>query len=117
MRICLHDASASALVAVQDLDGPRGASASAASVGEALAIYAPLHDKGEVEIRLHEGVVYNSIYYSDDQMLVSHQVDGVPVKSVPTLHLELVEGSDMAATFLDAFEAVWSAAAVICLTP
>jgi hypothetical protein len=42
--------------------------------------------------------------------LVSHQVYGVPVKSVPTLHLERVEGGDMSAAYLDAFEAAWSRA-------
>ena len=114
IRICLHAADQPV---PRQGDRPQRTRDAAASVREAVATYAPLQEKGEVEIRLHEGVVYNSIYYSDDQMLVSHQVDGVPVKSVPTLHLELVEGSDMAATFLDAFEAVWSAAAVICLTP
>ena len=114
IRICLHAADQPV---PRQGDRPQRTRDAAASVREAVATYAPLQEKGEVEIRLHEGVVYNSIYYSDDQMLVSHQVDGVPVKSVPTLHLELVEGSDMAATFLDAFEAVWSAAAVICPTP
>jgi hypothetical protein len=114
IRICLHAADQPVLW--QD-DRSQGGRDAAASVREAVAVYAPLQKKGEVEIRLHEGVVYNSIYYSDDELLVSHQVDGVPVKSAPTLRLQLVEGSDMAATFLDAFEAVWSAAADVCPTP
>jgi hypothetical protein len=43
-------------------------------VHKALASYASLLGKGEVEIRLHHGAVYNSIYYADDQMLVSQRV-------------------------------------------
>jgi transcriptional regulator with XRE-family HTH domain len=107
MRVCLHVADESSSRQGGQSLGGRNA---AASVREAVAVYAPLSEKGEVEIRLHQGVVYDSIYYSDDELLVSHQVYGVPVTSVPTLHLERVEGGDMGTAYLDAFEAAWSRA-------
>jgi hypothetical protein len=108
MRICLHDASAA--VAFRDLGGPRGASASAARAGEALAIYAPLHEKDEVEIRLHQGVVYSAIYYADDQLLVSQHAHGIPLGHAPVLHLRRAESDDMSASYLGAFELAWAAA-------
>ena len=107
IRVCLHSTDESFS---RQADQLRGGPNASARVREAVAVYAPLSEKGEVEIRLHQGVVYDSIYYSDDELLVSHQVYGVPVKSVPTLHLERVEGGDMSAAYLDAFEAAWSRA-------
>ena len=72
----------------------------AASVGEALAIYAPLHEKDEVEIRLHQGVVYSAIYYADDQLLVSQHAHGIPLGHAPVLHLRRAESDDMSASYL-----------------
>jgi hypothetical protein len=63
-----------------------------------------------VEIRLHQGAVYNFIYYADDQMLVSQRAYGIPIKSAPVLHLQRAEDSDMAAAYSDVFEAAWAAA-------
>ena len=109
MRICLHDTNAS--TGAQDAVCPDTGDASEVRVHKALAIYAPLHAQGKVEIRLHRGVVYNSIYYADDQMLVSQHVYGAPVKSAPVLHLLRAENSDMAAAFSEAFETAWATAA------
>jgi hypothetical protein len=80
------------------------------AVREGLAIYAPLRENGDVEIRLHQGAVYNSIYYADDQMLVSQRAYSIPSKSAPVLHLQRAEDSDMATAYLDVFESAWTAA-------
>lgn len=108
VRICLCNTSAPA--AAQGVVGPRDAGASAVSFREALAIYAPLREKGDVEIRLHQGAAYSSIYYADDQLLVSQQAYSIPIQSAPVLHLQRAEGSDMAAAYVDAFEIAWAAA-------
>jgi transcriptional regulator with XRE-family HTH domain len=108
MRICLRDTNTHA--GAQGAVCPDGGNASDVRVDEALTVYAPLRAKGEVEIRLHRGVVYNSIYYGDDHMLVSQHVYGTPIKSAPVLRLQRAEDSDMAAAFTKAFEAAWAAA-------
>jgi hypothetical protein len=80
IRICLHDTN--------QWTGAEGAvcpdSGHTPEVGlrEAL-FYAPLRATGDVQIRLHRGVVYNSMYYADDQMLVGQHVYGIPIKVRP----------------------------------
>jgi transcriptional regulator with XRE-family HTH domain len=109
LRICLYDADASA--SAQGVSCPDGGDTPTTRMREGLAIYAPLRENGDVEIRLHQGVVYNSTYYADDQMVVSQRAYGIPNKSAPVLHLQRAEDSDMAAAYFDAFETAWAAAA------
>jgi transcriptional regulator with XRE-family HTH domain len=108
MRICLHDPDASRIA--QRVGRAESGGALTASVRDALAIYAPLREKGGVEIRLHPGIVYSSIYYGGDQLLVSQHTYGTPVGSGPILHLRRAEGGDMVAAYLDAFDHTWAAA-------
>jgi hypothetical protein len=78
-------------------------------VGERSAVtrYAPLHDHGEVSIRLHRGVLYNLIYRADDQLFVVQRAYGVGISEVPVLHLERTDGGDMFATYVESFERAW----------
>jgi transcriptional regulator with XRE-family HTH domain len=108
MRICLHDTNTS--TGAQSAVCPDSGHTPEVSVREALVVYAPLRATGEVQIRLHRGVVYNSMYYADNQMLVGQHVYGIPIKSAPVLHLQLAEDSDMATAFSEAFETAWAAA-------
>jgi transcriptional regulator with XRE-family HTH domain len=108
LRICLHDTNASA--GAQGTDCPDRGDTPTARMREGLAIYAPLREEGQVEIRLHLEVVYNSIYYADDQILVSQRAYGIPSKSAPVLLLQRAEDSDMAAAYFGAFESAWTAA-------
>jgi transcriptional regulator with XRE-family HTH domain len=108
VRICVYDSEASGVpqCAVQ----PESSDALSTSVREALAVYAPLREKGQAEIRFHLGIAYSSMCFADDQLLVSQQVYGVAAGQAPVLHLRLTEGGDMAAAYRDAFERVWVAA-------
>jgi len=108
MRICVHDTNTQA--GMQATVCPDSGHTLESRVRKALVIYAPLGATGEVQIRLHRGVVYNSMYSADDQMLVGQHVYGMPIKSSPVLHLERAEGSDMVAVFSEAFETAWAAA-------
>jgi transcriptional regulator with XRE-family HTH domain len=109
MRICLYDPDASGIA--QRAGRPESGDAPTASVRDALAIYTPLREKGKVKIRLHQGIVYSSIYHGDDdELLVSQQAYGTPVGSAPVLHLRRAEDGDMVAAYLDAFEHAWAAA-------
>jgi transcriptional regulator with XRE-family HTH domain len=108
MRICLYDPDASGIA--ERAGRPERGDAPTGSVRDALSIYAPLREKGEVRIRLHQGVVYSSIYHADDELLVSQHVYGTAVGSAPVLLLRRAEDGDMVAAYLDAFEHTWAAA-------
>ena len=61
--------------------------AMAAKIRNALALYQPLRDAGNAEIRLHRTVLYNSIYRADDDMLVNQHAYGIPGAHAPVFHL------------------------------
>lgn len=81
-----------------------------AKVRNAIVLYRPLRDLDGVEIRLHDTVLYNSIYRGDDQLLVNPHVYGSNAASAPMFHLRRVAGGDMVAMYLDSFERVWAQA-------
>lgn len=72
--------------------------------------FAPLRDQVVGEIRLHRAIVYSSIYYADDAVLVSQHAYGIPAGCASVLHLRRDDGGDMAAMYLDSFEEVWAGA-------
>lgn len=74
------------------------------------AAFWELHGDGQVEIRLHESVVYAAVYFADDQLLVSQQAYGVPAREAPVLHLHQTEDGDMSSAYLASFNEVWSSA-------
>jgi hypothetical protein len=92
----------------QNIIRPENSNAPAAKVGDLLAAYAPLYDRGQVQIRQHRDIMYTSIYYADEQFLVGQHAYGIPAGRAPVLHLRRVDGRDMVAAYLDAFEQAWS---------
>lgn len=50
------------------------------SVDTALTLYRPLSN---AEIKLHQVVLYNSIYRADDQLLVNQHAYGIPAAHSP----------------------------------
>jgi transcriptional regulator with XRE-family HTH domain len=82
----------------------------AAKARNALALYRPLSNVDGVEIRLHQTVLYNSIYRADDQLLVNTHVYGNVASNAPVLQLRRVAGGDMVNTYLDSFERIWDGA-------
>jgi hypothetical protein len=103
IRICLAD-PASWLAAGHQAGPPE------ADAGGAQEQYAPLRDSGEVEIRLHQGELYNFIYRADDQVLVAQRVYGVPAPGAPVVHLQQATGGDMFGAYVDSFERTWAEA-------
>jgi hypothetical protein len=51
--------------------------AMAAKIRNAILLYRPLL-AADVEIRLHSTVLYNSLYRSDDEMLINRKSSGIP---------------------------------------
>jgi transcriptional regulator with XRE-family HTH domain len=84
--------------------------AMAAKVRNALVLYRPLRATQGTEFRLHNTVLYNSIYRSDDWLMVNTHVYGTPAYSAPTWQLRRVAGGEIASTYLESFERVWDTA-------
>jgi len=82
----------------------------AAKIRNAMVLYKPLRGLDGVEFRLHDTVLYNSIYRADDQLLVNTHIYNFPAAQAPVLHLRRIAGGSMVSTYLESFERVWEQA-------
>jgi hypothetical protein len=107
-------------IALGDPGGPEAAQrgveegigdAMPAKIRNALALYRPLAVVGNIEVRLHRTVLYNSIYRADGQLLVNQHTYGIPAAQAPVFCLRDIDGGDMAALYVDSFERVWASSA------
>jgi transcriptional regulator with XRE-family HTH domain len=101
VRICLAesgDAEASA---------GRHPSTPTADLHDALELYAPLRQSGNVEIRMHRKAPYSFIYRADDQLLVAQRAYAIPAEHTPVLHLQRTADGDMFTAYLESFERTW----------
>src|SRR5580693_5811936 len=85
----------------------------AARIHNALVLYRALRAINGTEFRLHRTTLYNSIFRSDDQLLVVTHVYGLAGTFAPTWHLHKVAGGEIVSTYLDSFERVWETATPI----
>jgi transcriptional regulator with XRE-family HTH domain len=108
IRILLGDPQ-SAAVAQRGADEGLN-DAMAAKIRNALLMYRPLLGVEGIEFRLHDTILYNSIYRADDQLLVNTHIYGFNAAQAPVLHLRKVAGGGMVNHYLDSFERVWDRA-------
>lgn len=85
----------------------------AAKIRNALVHYRALRWMDGVEIRLHDTVLYNSVYRADDDLLINPHAQGIAASHAPVLHLRRAEDGDMASMYLEGFERAWSGASPI----
>ena len=71
--------------------------AMAAKIRNVLILYRPLRAIEGAEFRLHQTILYNSIYRGDDQLLVNTHVHGLPAARAPLWHLRKIAGGEIAA--------------------
>jgi hypothetical protein len=81
-----------------------------ARIRNALILFRPLAEEAGVSLRLHDTVLYNSIYRADNELMINTHAYGCPASHAPVLHLHRTGPDGIAATYLDSFERVWSAA-------
>ena len=81
--------------------------AHSARIRAALIQFSPVAEAGG-ELRLHDTVLYNSIYRADDELLVNAHVYGHPASHAPVVHLRQRDAPGMATTYLESFERVWA---------
>ncbi|MFC9973217.1 multiprotein-bridging factor 1 family protein [Spirillospora sp. NPDC127200] len=84
----------------------------AAKIQNARVLYRSLSGVQNVELRLHDTVLYNSIYRADDDLLVNSHAYGIPASYAPVIHMRWAQDNDMASTYLDSFNRVWDQAAI-----
>jgi hypothetical protein len=82
----------------------------AGKVRNAIIMFRSLLDFENVEIRLHGTILYNSIYRSDEQLLVNTHIYGMMATNAPVFHLRKIPGGDMVSTYLESFDRVWESA-------
>lgn len=73
----------------------------------ALMHYRPLIGQPGVSIHLHDTTLYNSIYRSDDEMLVNAHLYATNAFAAPVFHLRRLTGGELFANYLQSFQAVW----------
>ena len=108
VRICLRDPDRP--VTAEPGVGEGADDAGAAGIRQALALFGQLRTSACVKIRLHRAVLYNSIYRSDDQVLISQHAYGVADERAPVLYLRSAADGDLFTTYLDAFDRIWAGA-------
>jgi hypothetical protein len=79
-------------------------------IRNALVLFAPLTAEPGIELRLHDTILYNSIYRADDELLVNTHAHGCPAAQAPVLHVVRTRDDGMAATYVESFERIWSSA-------
>jgi hypothetical protein len=82
----------------------------AARIANAIHLFKPLIEETGVALRLHDTVLYNSIYRSDNELMINTHVYACAASHTPVVHLRQAEAEGMAATYLASFERVWSVA-------
>ena len=79
-------------------------------VRNALALFRPLFDTPGVEVRFHRSTLHNSIFWSDDEMLINTQIYGESAPAAPVLHLRKVHGAELVSAYQRSFNKVWDEA-------
>jgi len=108
VRIALGDPDCAA-VAQRGHDEGIG-DAMPAKVRNALTLYRPLMGIEHVEIRLHEAILYNSIYRADGQLFVNQHAYGIPAARSPVFCYRETDGVHITTAYLESFERVWVSA-------
>lgn len=89
---------------------PPAADETVTRIREALALYDRLLVGCNVEIRLYEVTLNNSIYHADDELLVVQHAYGIRIGRAPVLHLRRSPSSEMINRYLECFHYVWPSA-------
>ncbi|WP_228982448.1 XRE family transcriptional regulator [Streptomyces sp. DH12] len=80
-------------------------------IRNALVNYQPLFKSHpDIGFRLHDATLYNSLYRSDDEMLVNTHVYGIGAYMAPVLHLRRLPGGGLFDTYANSIEQTWGGA-------
>ena len=108
VRIALGDPDS--LYAARCHEGEDIGDAIPAKIRKALALYSPLIEVENIEVRLYQTISYNSIYRADGQLFVNQHAYGIPAAHAPVFCFQESARGDIVATYLDSFERIWTTA-------
>lgn len=108
VRIALGDPDCAAVAGRGQEEGI--GDAMAAKVRNALTLYRPLLGIERIEIRLHQAVLYNSLYRADDCLFVNQHAYAIAAARSPVFCYRDSERGGIATPYLDSFETVWTSA-------
>jgi hypothetical protein len=74
-----------------------------------IALFSPVLRAG-AEIRLHDTVLYNSMYWFDNDMLANTHVHGYVANCAPVLHLRKIISNSLVTTYQESFQRIWDSA-------
>jgi hypothetical protein len=81
-----------------------------AKVRNALTLYRAALKAENVEIRLHDTVLYNSLYRADDQLFVNQHAYGLPAAYAPVFCFRESGNGDIVPTYRNSFESILATA-------
>jgi len=110
IRIGLGDPESSRVVQRGEVDI---GDAVPAKMRKALTLYRTVAELENVEIRLHQTVLYNSIYQADDQLFVNQHAYGIPAMNAPVFCLRDIGDGEMTALYRNSFEFAWASAVTL----
>jgi hypothetical protein len=84
--------------------------AMSAKIRNALTLYRTLRELENVDIRLHETVLYASMFRADDELLANLHAYGLSAAQAPVFRLKAAAGGDVARLYFESFERVWEGA-------
>ena len=87
-----------------------GAEPLAATIRKSIERLRPLVGAGRASLRLHDMVLYNSLYRVDGQVLVNQHAYGTPSAQAPVYHLRKAADAEMFELHLTSLEQIWSRA-------
>ncbi|MGH1488553.1 MAG: DUF5919 domain-containing protein [Acidimicrobiales bacterium] len=75
-----------------------------------LTFFADCAEVDNIDIRIHDTTLYNSILRFDDEMLVNMHVFGLVGSQAPVMHLRQLGNGDLFETYMESFDQVWAGA-------
>jgi hypothetical protein len=109
IRLLFGDRDSTAVIQ-RSIDEGIGPHTISAKIDHALAYFRELCNTPGIEIRTHGTVLYNSIYFFDDEMIVNPHVYGKIAAHAPALHLRKLSAGSLFTTYAESFETVWEQA-------
>ncbi|GLZ01873.1 XRE family transcriptional regulator [Actinoplanes sp. NBRC 103695] len=108
IRLCFGDPDC---VSVSSRDAEEGLGGTLqAKIRASLTYYRTLTEVNNIEIRLHDTTLYNSLFRYDNDIMVNNHVYGAPASLNPTTHLRRIDGGVLFDHYSSSFDKVWETA-------